>query len=184
MRIIKLGGSLLTNHNVLLTLCNFFQYWEGIGLCLVPGGGLYSREVKKHQKKSNLTETEAHWMAIKATEILGVLLSLMIPKASLVDKPRMTPNGHIDIFLPFKYFIMHDPIPHSWDATSDSITAHVGEQLGVTDFIKITAGDDKPEVSLDSVTKDKIIQEKVKWDIISTQQSTYLNDLKQLLNQN
>ncbi|MFX0116504.1 MAG: hypothetical protein ACFFB3_18290, partial [Candidatus Hodarchaeota archaeon] len=54
MRIIKLGGSLLSDHDILLELCLFFQNWQGEGLLLVPGGGPYSRRVKHHKDSKGL----------------------------------------------------------------------------------------------------------------------------------
>ena len=38
---------------------------------------------------------------------------------------------------PFRWFRDADPLPHSWDVTSDSIASWVAEQLGVRQFVLV-----------------------------------------------
>ncbi|MFQ5980920.1 MAG: hypothetical protein ACE5OZ_22505 [Candidatus Heimdallarchaeota archaeon] len=181
MKIIRLGGSLLADHELFMNLSSFFQKWHGDGLLLVPGGGIYAKKVRTHQKTNRLTDSQAHWMAIKSTEIMGVLLCELIPKAIPTNIPRSLPENEIEVIFPYIYFRDRNNLPHSWEATSDAIAALIGQDLGINDLFKLTFGPKDPRIALDSFSI-KFHQEfGIKWTIITLQEPDFLVRLEKAL---
>lgn len=181
MRIIRLGASLLTDHEAFMKLGSFFQKWHGEGLLLVPGGGIYAKQVRTHQKTKGLTDSQAHWMAIKSTEIMGVLLCELIPKAIPTNIPRSIPENAIEVIFPYIYFRDRNNLPHSWDATSDAIAAFLGRDLGINKLIKLTFGPKDPRIALDSFNLKFHQKLGVQWTIITIQEPGFLIRLEKNL---
>jgi 5-(aminomethyl)-3-furanmethanol phosphate kinase len=70
-------------------------------------------------------------MAILATNQYGFYLASS--GAELIEDPKAM-GGGVRILLPFKVLYEHDPLPHSWNATSDSIAGWIAHQLN-TDLV-------------------------------------------------
>jgi 5-(aminomethyl)-3-furanmethanol phosphate kinase len=116
--VIKVGGSLLPHaRQIIQTIlkCNK-------PALILPGGGIFADAVRD----SGAGGTVAHWMAIAGMEQYGWFLSgfdvetTRYPEFS--DKTR--------VMLPYQYLIEKDPLPHSWDTTSDIISAWLADHLG------------------------------------------------------
>ncbi|MHA2369723.1 MAG: hypothetical protein ACXADX_12970 [Candidatus Hodarchaeales archaeon] len=176
-----MGGSLFSDYDILRKLSAFFRGWAGEGLLLVPGGGPYSRLIKRHQEEKGLTDSQAHWMAIKSTEIMGVLLCELIPKAIQTTAPKFIPANEIAVIFPYTYFKTHDLLPHSWDATSDAIATYIGLELGIRQFYKITSGPKDSKLALDAITRESADKLGIKWTIISTQDVPFIKHLENAL---
>lgn len=181
MKIIRLGGSLFSDYDLLGKLSAFFQKWVGEGLLLVPGGGPYSRLVKHHQEEKGFTDSQAHWMAIKSTEIMGVLLCELIPKATQITVPKLIPAEEIAVIFPYAYFKTRNFLPHSWDATSDAIATYIGLDLEIQQFYKITSGPKDPKLVLDVFTRKSADDLGIKWTIVSTQDVPFMKHLENAL---
>jgi aspartokinase-like uncharacterized kinase len=76
----------------------------------------------------------AHWMAIYAMNYNGNKIASQYPFINLTENldDLLTIDHSISLFLPFKYLKMNDPLPHSWDVTSDSITLYIAHKLGLS----------------------------------------------------
>jgi 5-(aminomethyl)-3-furanmethanol phosphate kinase len=110
--VVKVGGSLISRIPELVPVLQQSQR----PLFIVPGGGLFADSVRSLGVSDN---TAAHWMAVAAMDQYGWFLAshglgttdaLMVPERSIV-------------FLPYTYLRQKDPLPHSWDITSDTIAA-------------------------------------------------------------
>ena len=70
-------------------------------------------------------DTPAHWMAIAAMEAYGWYLSSFgLPVTADLTVPD-TPT----VFLPYAALRAHDPLPHSWAVTSDTIAAWAAGEI-------------------------------------------------------
>ncbi|MDD1728100.1 MAG: uridylate kinase [Methanospirillum sp.] len=116
--VIKIGGSLLPHAKIIIRVI----LESNRPALILPGGGIFADAVRK-------TETEgtiAHWMAIAGMEQYGWFLSgfgietTVYPE--LINKPR--------VLLPYRYLQEVDPLPHTWDVTSDTISAWLADQIG------------------------------------------------------
>jgi aspartokinase-like uncharacterized kinase len=75
----------------------------------------------------HIPDEQAHWMAILAMEQFGwYLASAGLPVTHELSLPRQ-----VEILLPYLVMRERDPLPHSWDVTSDTISAWVASELGL-----------------------------------------------------
>lgn len=117
--VIKLGGSL---HNCVPELVQVLLS-SGRPLLIIPGGGLFADTVRN----SSVDDDSSHWMAIAAMDQFGWFISSQgIGVSGLLAKPDRPV-----VFLPYCCMRQHDPLPHSWDITSDTIAAWVADSLGM-----------------------------------------------------
>jgi aspartokinase-like uncharacterized kinase len=118
--VLKVGGSLI---EVATDLIDYLVAAH-VDALVVPGGGPFAQTVRHYAARTD--ETTAHWMAILATNQYGFYLASS--GAELVEDLRAVERG-IRILLPFRVLYERDPLPHSWNATADSIAGWVAHQL-------------------------------------------------------
>jgi aspartokinase-like uncharacterized kinase len=118
--VLKIGGSLIA------VAADLIAHLVGAqaDILIVPGGGPFAQTVRHYA--SRVDETTAHWMAILATNQYGFYLASS--GAALVEDLKAIERG-VSILLPFKVVYERDPLPHSWNATSDSIASWIAHQL-------------------------------------------------------
>ncbi len=118
-RVVKIGGSLTDRFSRLIPAI----MRSGCPLLIVPGGGCFADAVRALQ----LDNDASHWMAIAAMEQVGWWIS------SFGVEPTDTvsvPEG-VSVLLPYAELRRFDPLPHSWETTSDVIAAWVASRLGL-----------------------------------------------------
>jgi aspartokinase-like uncharacterized kinase len=111
--VMKVGGSLFHRIPSLIHELND----AGRRILIVPGGGVFADRVRE----LGLDEESSHWMAISAMEQVGWYIASFGVHA--VDEPA-EPEG-LEVLLPYMMMRRLDPLPHSWDVTSDTIAAWV-----------------------------------------------------------
>ncbi len=148
---VKVGGSLMDDvSSVIATLkaasespdCAFEK------IIVIPGGGIFADEIRG----MNTDDDTAHWMAILAMEKFGYLISALgvyavdgltdcLPEISHGDcncnndgvsacnSNSANRGGKLILLLPYRFMREYDPLPHSWDITSDSIAAWAASKL-------------------------------------------------------
>jgi len=138
--VVKLGGSLHPRvPDIVPLLCKSER-----PLLIVPGGGLFADAVRHEQ----VADDAAHWMAIAAMEQYAWVIALQgMRTTDILSVPETTA-----VFLPYISMRQRDPLPHSWDVTSDSIAAWIAAELGIELLIL---------KSVDGISLKGIIQEQV-----------------------
>ena len=127
--VLKIGGS-LGRGDGLADLCREVSRLAARHpLLVVPGGGAFADAVRDHYSRYSLSETTAHRMALLAMDQYGCLLADLtpgsVPVTDLLSARRAAQAGQAPILLPAALLIQADPLPHSWQVTSDSIAAWV-----------------------------------------------------------
>jgi aspartokinase-like uncharacterized kinase len=98
-------------------------------LLVVPGGGPFADAVRRFDAAHGLSPVSAHWMAILGQDQYAHVLAERIPRATLVfDRDGMAAaqaDARVAVLAPSRWMRAADVLPHSWDATSDSVAAFV-----------------------------------------------------------
>ncbi len=117
--VVKLGGSL---YDRVIDLAPILAR-SARPLLIVPGGGKFADAIRA----AELPADDAHWEAIQAMDRYGAYISTFgIPVTKRLAVPEKT-----TVLLPYTPTRKRDPLPHSWDITSDTIAAWVAKILGL-----------------------------------------------------
>ncbi len=115
--VIKIGGSLEEHIDPILSVLRH----SSCPCLIVPGGGRFADMIRR----TGVEGEHAHWMAIAAMEQFGWLIaSRGAACGSILDRPE-----NLEVFLPYISLRETDPLPHTWDVTSDTIAAWVAHML-------------------------------------------------------
>ena len=142
VRVIKLGGSLLD----LAGLAARFDAWLAVQPCLsnvvLVGGGDMADVVRRAFVRHRLSEEDAHWLCIRILGVTAELAVCLLPKAVLVRRfedlaaqRRELAVFDCEAFLRETDARSADPLPHSWDVTSDSIAARLARRLRAAELV-------------------------------------------------
>jgi aspartokinase-like uncharacterized kinase len=140
--VVKIGGSLLRDPDA------FDHVTDAIGtasreqhVLVVPGGGPFAGAVREVDRQFPLSDGAAHWMAVLAMDQYAHVLAERIPHGRLVvDRPQIDDalkEKKIPVLAPSQWLRWSDPLPHSWDVTSDSIAAWLGGHLGARRLVLV-----------------------------------------------
>jgi aspartokinase-like uncharacterized kinase len=150
----KVGGALLSIDGALpRTLAALERIAAAHSILIVPGGGPFADAVRITSKQHDLSDDDAHWMAILGMEQFALLLASRIRDAELVSRrgevARALVRNKIPVLAPYRWLREADPLPHSWDVTSDSIAAWVASQIGARRLILIKPTGHDPRTAVD-----------------------------------
>jgi aspartokinase-like uncharacterized kinase len=151
--VVKLGGGLLAHvEHFVAALATISVAATSRRLLIVPGGGPFADAVRDADRRLGLTDAAAHWMAVLAMDQYAHLIAGKLPRAVIVaeaqeiaDALGAQPVGHVPVLAPYRWLRETDPLPHSWDVTSDSIAAWVAARVGARRLVLV-----KPPGATDS----------------------------------
>jgi aspartokinase-like uncharacterized kinase len=132
--VVKVGGGLLPHAEhldaVLATICAAAHDRR---LLIVPGGGCFADSVREADRQLGLSGDAAHWMAILAMDQYAHLIADRLRRGVLVaDRHAISAaldERKLPVLAPFQWVRAADPLPHTWDVTSDSIAAWIAGEL-------------------------------------------------------
>jgi aspartokinase-like uncharacterized kinase len=139
LTVIKIGGGLAreAGDGALRTLCGAIgEAATRHALLVVPGGGAFADAVREHDGRFGLQAGTSHRMAILAMEQFGLFLSDLIPGSVPCADPATDTPGRVKILLPAA-LLASDPLPTSWEVTSDSIAAWVAARAGAERLVLV-----------------------------------------------
>lgn len=128
--VVKVGGGLLKYADALdRVLAVIASAARGRRLLIVPGGGPFADAVRAIDTQLRLSDDAAHWMAILAMDQYAHVIAERLEGSVLVaDEGEIAAAlsaGRIPVLAPSRWLRAADPLPHSWDVTSDSISAWI-----------------------------------------------------------
>ncbi len=127
--ICKIGGSLSRPETLRPLLKTLEAMCSDHHVLVVPGGGPFADSVRKETATSRLGDTTSHWMAILAMDQYGYLLADLGEATRLVrtstEINEAVRDKALPVLLPSTLLLAEDPLPHSWDVTSDTIAAYI-----------------------------------------------------------
>lgn len=172
--VVRVGGGLLSGvENFEAVLAEISDASRRVPLLVVPGGGPFADAVREVDDLLSLPDEATHWMAVLAMDQYAHLIASRLPTGKLVmranDIEAALDERRIPVLAPYRWMREADPLPHSWDVTSDSISAWVASQVGASRLVLVkppgASGSDivdacfavvlKPHISVEIVTADR-----------------------------
>ena len=140
--VVKLGGSTLVHSalfdGVVRAICVAARWRR---LLVVPGGGLFADAVREADRRVRLSDDTAHWMAVMAMDqsahVVSCRLDGGVVITSVGEIASVLAAGGVPVLAPARWLQEADPLPHSWDVTSDSIAAWVAGRVGARNLVLI-----------------------------------------------
>ena len=131
--VIKIGGSLSRGSGLNALCSEIARLGERYRLLVVPGGGGFADQVRKSCRRYALDDTTAHHMALLAMDQYGYVLGRLIGGSFLSADVRAVRSaadkGRAAVLLPSSLIMESDPLPHSWEVTSDTIAAWLSQKV-------------------------------------------------------
>ncbi len=126
--IVKIGGSVFKKAREVIE-----EIKETRKSCLIiPGGWIFADVVRL----MDLDDDTAHWMALKAMDVYGIYLGSFADVLE-ADDFDFEISG-VKVLLPYSLVRKYDELPHSWEATSDSVAVWIAGKIGVRKVVKVT----------------------------------------------
>lgn len=141
--VVKIGGGLLARVDCFeMVLSETSRACRGdLSLLIVPGGGSFADAIREVDRRLGLSNDAAHWMAVLAMDQYAHLIVSRLPNSKLVSGPRGVKSAlderQIPVLAPYRWMRAVDPLPHSWNVTSDSISAWVAGRVGASRLVLV-----------------------------------------------
>ena len=169
--IFKVGGSLLAYPDLLAsTLTAIGEASMHARVVIVPGGGPFADAVRDADRRFHLADDTAHWMAVLAMDQYAHMLAGMRAELTLAasehDVGSAIASGRIPVVAPYRWLRDADPLPHTWDVTSDSISAWVASTLGATQLVLVKPPGATGEGVVDSYFS-RALAPGLRWSIVA-----------------
>jgi len=143
--VIKLGGSLLSSPD----WPDQFRKWQkqvGVSTAdVVVGGGPRVDKLRRQAAAEHWDDSRSHWQAIAAmdenAQVVARLAGLPLFTPSLEQNASFSSVSDLSTMPTWRTLqVGHllrqvDPLPHSWEITSDSISAWWAQRIGASDLI-------------------------------------------------
>ena len=150
IRVIRVGGSLLTWDRLPLQLERFLGDQSPATNLIIAGGGEWVELIRESAERFSLSESDAHWLCIRAMSLTAKLLSIAtnIPLVAGFDEVRQLDVGSHVFVLDAEAFLQNDepqlpgsPLPCTWDVTSDSIAARITRAFQADELVLLKSCD-------------------------------------------
>jgi aspartokinase-like uncharacterized kinase len=140
--VVKIGGGLLATPGDLDRVLAALASLAGIcRVLVVPGGGPFADTVRDVDRRLGIADHAAHWMAVLAMDQYAHLLAARLDAgtvvSSLADAIATFEAHRLPVLAPSRWLQEDDPLPHSWDVTSDSIAAWIGGVSGAREIVLV-----------------------------------------------
>jgi aspartokinase-like uncharacterized kinase len=144
IQVIKLGGSLEKSRQLGHCLNNISDCFKD-PVVIVPGGGLFAKQIRQSQQYWQFNEVIAHQMAILAMQQMALLFQGLRPDFNCLQavqciQSALKKTAHI-IWSPTINELNQAGINPSWAITSDSLAAWLATQLQASQLTLIKAAD-------------------------------------------
>ena len=136
---------------------------------VVPGGGPFADGVRRYAEVTPLSDETAHWMAILGIDQYAHVLADRIP-APLLEEPgaiaAALSQAGVAVLAPYRWMRAADVLPHSWDATSDSVAAFVAGALDAERLILVKPVDEAPGRQLADPCFESVLPVGLRCDVV------------------
>lgn len=131
--ILKVGGSVAERLEEIVDII------KNKKVLVIPGGWKFADLVRSVYDKFGIGDDAAHWMAVAAMDQYGYFIAEKGIKILEVDSFEDLAIEDSRVLLPYRLLRKYDELPHSWDVTSDTISAWIASKIGEKMVVKVTA---------------------------------------------
>jgi len=154
LTVLKIGGGLTVLPGALEAVCaTVSELGRTQRIVVVPGGGPFADAVRTFEASHALSADAAHWMAILAMDQYAHVLAERIVGARMVEDPGAVEESvgmaGVAVLAPSRWMRAADVLPHSWQATSDSVAAFVAGALDAARLILVKPASDESATTVD-----------------------------------
>lgn len=180
--VVKVGGGLCSAPDALDTVgAALAELGRHRRLLVVPGGGPFADAVREFDQRERLSADAAHWMAILAMDQYAHALVERIPGAVLVEESGAVGAALVQpgvaVLAPYRWLRAADVLPHSWDATSDSVAAFVAGALDAERLVLIKPASAGPAAALLDACFASVLPVDLPWTVLGWEQIGELEEL-------
>ncbi|WP_406697040.1 uridylate kinase [Singulisphaera sp. Ch08] len=153
--VIKVGGSLLDWPELATTLERYLRTRHAERLVIVVGGGAVTDVVRTLDHTHTLGQERSHALALRSLDLTAHLLAAIVPNLAVTDRieafETVWAASRVPILAPRRFLdevdaLSSDPIPHTWEATSDSIAARLADALNSPELVLLKSASLPPKV--------------------------------------
>jgi 5-(aminomethyl)-3-furanmethanol phosphate kinase len=155
--VIKVGGSLLDWPDLPGLLAIDLERRRAGCECLVllAGGGRLADHVRDLDRTFGLGDLQAHRLALRSMDLTAHVLAALLPGLVVVEElaglDSLWNEGRTPVFAPRRWLDevdarSPDPLPATWDVTSDAIAARVAVALGARELVLLKSAPLPPGV--------------------------------------
>jgi aspartokinase-like uncharacterized kinase len=155
--VVKIGGSLLEWEALPERLRAYLDSRRAERLALVVGGGRAVDLIRDLDRVHGLGQERSHHLALRALDLTAHLLAALVVGLEVVSRldrlDRVWSEGRTPILATRDVLAEVDrgscePLPHTWDVTSDSIAARLAAHLRAAELVllkstSLPAGSDR-----------------------------------------
>jgi 5-(aminomethyl)-3-furanmethanol phosphate kinase len=155
--VVKLGGSLLDWPALPARLRAYLESRSGQRLLLIVGGGPAADFIRALDQRHRHGNDRAHALALHALDFTAHVACALCPGLVVVEDlaacAQVWLKGQTPVLAPRLFLEQDDrqdqtpnanPLPHSWDATSDSIAARLATRLGAGELVLLKSASLRP----------------------------------------
>jgi aspartokinase-like uncharacterized kinase len=145
--VVKVGGSLFDWAELPRRLRAHLETRTEDQILLIAGGGGVTDQIRALDRVHGLGDEVAHRLAIRSIDLTARMLAALLPDARLVERlDEVQDAGRLVVLAPSVAIeeldrIGDEPLPASWDVTSDTIAARVAQHLGASALVLLKSTD-------------------------------------------
>lgn len=140
----KVGGSLLDAGRAPALVRVLARVAPRLRLLVLAGGGHAVDRLRVRYARGEIPEEDAHWAAVRRLDATALRLACGCGRTLHLTASLPRPGPGLSVLAPRALLAAEDPVPRSWDVTTDTIAAWCGRRLGASDVLLLKSRDAAP----------------------------------------